>query len=112
MLGEQRGSEMPQRHARACWIAAKGRAELRDEVLPEPAPDDLLIETRYSAISRGTEALVFEHAVPPSEYERMRAPFQSGMLPGPVKYGYASVGRVAQGRPASAKAFLGASSTS
>ena len=48
----------------------------------------------YSGISRGTESLVFEGKVPPSEYVTMRAPFQEGTLPGPVKYGYSSVGRV------------------
>lgn len=35
--------------------------------------------------------------IPTSERERMRAPFQSGDFPGPVKYGYASVGRVEAG---------------
>jgi threonine dehydrogenase-like Zn-dependent dehydrogenase len=51
----------------------------------------------YSGISRGTEALVFRGRVPPSEYDRMRAPFQAGAFPGPVKYGYASVGVVESG---------------
>jgi threonine dehydrogenase-like Zn-dependent dehydrogenase len=51
----------------------------------------------FSGISRGTEALVFSGRVPVSEYERMRAPFQSGDFPAPIKYGYASVGRVEQG---------------
>jgi threonine dehydrogenase-like Zn-dependent dehydrogenase len=51
----------------------------------------------YSGISRGTEALVFEGRVPVSEYQRMRAPFQAGEFPGPVKYGYASVGCVEDG---------------
>jgi threonine dehydrogenase-like Zn-dependent dehydrogenase len=32
-----------------------------------------------------------------SEYERMRAPFMAGGFPFPVKYGYATVGRVAAG---------------
>jgi threonine dehydrogenase-like Zn-dependent dehydrogenase len=40
---------------------------------------------------------VFKGAVPPSEYERMRAPFQEGDFPAPVKYGYCMVGRVIQG---------------
>src|SRR5207302_297521 len=51
----------------------------------------------YSAISRGTEAIVFGGRVPVSEYQRMRAPFQAGEFPAPVKYGYASVGRIEQG---------------
>src|SRR5207237_4576944 len=51
----------------------------------------------YSAVSRGTEALVFNGRVPVEEYTRMRAPHQAGDFPGPVKYGYASVGRVLDG---------------
>ncbi len=51
----------------------------------------------HSAISRGTERLVLAGRVPPSEFERMRAPFMAGAFPFPVKYGYAVVGRVEQG---------------
>ncbi|HVZ34847.1 MAG TPA: hypothetical protein VG963_20610, partial [Polyangiaceae bacterium] len=72
--------------ARALWIMAPGQAEIRDEALAEPGPDELLVEARYSAISRGTERLVFEGRVPESERARMRAPFQVGEFPGPVKY--------------------------
>ena len=51
----------------------------------------------YSGISRGTEALVFSGRVPQSEWARMRAPFQVGEFPGPVKYGYSVAGIVEQG---------------
>ncbi len=54
------------------------------------------MEASYSGISRGTEALVFNGAVPESQHDAMRAPFQEGSFPGPVKYGYSSVGRVAR----------------
>lgn len=40
---------------------------------------------------------MFKGAVPPSEYTRMRAPFQEGDFPAPVKYGYCMVGRVVHG---------------
>ncbi|MBI2185884.1 MAG: zinc-binding alcohol dehydrogenase [Acidobacteria bacterium] len=83
--------------ARAFWVAAPGRGEIRTESLRAPAAGEALVETLYSGISRGTEALVFNGQVPPSEWTRMRAPFQSGDFPAPVKYGYASVGRVAEG---------------
>ena len=52
------------------------------------------MRTVYSGVSRGTEALVFNGEVPRSQYEAMRAPFQEGEFPGPVKYGYANVGEV------------------
>jgi 2-desacetyl-2-hydroxyethyl bacteriochlorophyllide A dehydrogenase len=83
--------------ARAFWIAAPGRGEIRDEIVAAPSADDVVVRAEYSGISRGTEALVFEGRVPRSEYQRMRAPFQAGEFPAPVKYGYASVGRIVDG---------------
>jgi threonine dehydrogenase-like Zn-dependent dehydrogenase len=85
--------------ARAFWIAAPGHGEIRPETVHPPAPDEVLVRTRFSGISRGTEALVFHGRVPASEIGRMRAPFQDGDFPGPVKYGYANVGCVEQGPP-------------
>ena len=83
--------------ARAFWIAAPGRGEIRTEPLPDPSADEVVVRALYSGVSRGTEALVFRGGVPASEYARMRAPFQAGDFPGPVKYGYASVGRIERG---------------
>lgn len=83
--------------ARAFWVTEPGRGEIRDESLPAPAPADVLVRALFSGVSRGTEALVFDGRVPSSEWERMRAPFQSGSFPAPVKYGYASVGVVESG---------------
>src|SRR5207237_4520253 len=83
--------------ARAFWIAAPGRGEIREERLRVPSSDDVVVRAMYSGISRGTEALVFQGRVPPSEYQRMRAPFQAGEFPSPIKYGYASVGRIERG---------------
>jgi threonine dehydrogenase-like Zn-dependent dehydrogenase len=85
------------REAQALWISAPGCAELRREMVQAPREDEVLVQTTYSGISRGTEALIYRHAVPESEWDRMRAPFQQGRLPGPVKYGYANVGRVVAG---------------
>lgn len=86
--------------ARALWVTGPRRAELRAERLAAPRPGEVLVQALYSAISRGTERLVFEGRVPASEYQRMRAPLQGGDFPFPVKYGYCSVGRVLWG-PAS-----------
>ncbi len=88
---------MPTNEASAFWIAAPGRGELRTEALSAAAQDDVQVRTLYSGISRGTEGLVFRGEVPPGEHFRMRAPFQQGDFPGPVKYGYANVGIVEQG---------------
>lgn len=85
--------------ARAFWVAEPGRGEVRTVPVPEPGPDEVLVRTRYTAVSRGTEALVFRGEVPVSEHRTMRAPFQEGEFPAPVKYGYLAVGDVEQGPP-------------
>jgi NADPH:quinone reductase-like Zn-dependent oxidoreductase len=85
--------------SRAFWVVSPGRGELRSETLPAATPGEVRIRALYSGVSRGTESLVFGGHVPPGEYERMRAPFQDGQFPAPVKYGYASVGRVEEGPP-------------
>jgi threonine dehydrogenase-like Zn-dependent dehydrogenase len=83
--------------AHAFWIREPGVGELRGEALRSPGPDEVLVRTRYSGVSRGTEALVFRGGVPVSQHAAMRAPFQDGEFPGPVKYGYLNVGRVERG---------------
>ena len=90
---------MKQEETLAFWVAAAGRGEIRSETLAMPMPGELKVQSLYSGVSRGTESLVFLGHVPPSEHHRMRAPFQAGQYPAPVKYGYASVGRVIEGPP-------------
>src|SRR5450631_772730 len=87
-------------NARAFWVLKPGRGEMRSEKLAAPGAGDLLVHAQYSAVSRGTEALVFQGRVPPSEYQRMRCTWQAGEFPGPVKYGYSSVGKVQAGSAA------------
>src|SRR6478735_2507574 len=89
----------PAGHAQAFWLSAPGRGEIRPVTLPAPGRDDVVVRTLRSGVSRGTETLVFRGEVPPSQYATMRAPFQEGDFPGPVKYGYLSVGAVEQGPP-------------
>jgi 2-desacetyl-2-hydroxyethyl bacteriochlorophyllide A dehydrogenase len=85
------------RSARAFWLRSPGHGELRDVTLAEPAEGEVLVRALYSGVSRGTETLVFRGQVPPGQHAVMRAPFQEGDFPGPVKYGYLSVGTVEQG---------------
>jgi threonine dehydrogenase-like Zn-dependent dehydrogenase len=74
-----------------------GRAEIRAQPLPAPAAGDVLVRTLYSGVSRGTEGVVLRGGVPAALAAQMRAPFQEGDFPAPVKYGYLSVGVVEQG---------------
>lgn len=85
------------RAARAFWLRSPGEGEIREAVLPEPGEDEVLVRSLYSGVSRGTETLVFRGGVPDSQHAAMRAPFQEGEFPAPVKYGYLSVGVVEAG---------------
>jgi threonine dehydrogenase-like Zn-dependent dehydrogenase len=87
------------REARAFWLREPGVGEIRPATLPDPGAGEVLVRTRFSGISRGTETLVFRGGVPASQYAAMRAPFQEGDFPAPVKYGYLNVGVVEQGPP-------------
>ena len=87
------------RNAHAFWLCEPGVGEIRPVSLPQPGAEDVVVRTLRSGISRGTETLVFRGGVPASQYAAMRAPFQEGDFPGPVKYGYLSVGVVEHGPP-------------
>ncbi len=90
--------------AGAFWLREPGAGEIRTVPLPAPGPGEVLVRTRFSGVSRGTETLVFRGEVPPDQYATMRAPFQEGEFPAPVKYGYLSVGEVAAGPADAARA--------
>jgi threonine dehydrogenase-like Zn-dependent dehydrogenase len=83
--------------ARAFWLREPGAGEIRPIRLAEPGPGEVLVRTLFTGISRGTETLVFRGGVPSGHDAEMRAPFQQGDFPGPVKYGYLNVGVVDRG---------------
>jgi len=88
--------------AQALWYVGPGKTEIRAEPLAVPGAGEVRVRALFSALSRGTERLIFSGGVPESEYDRMRAPLMGGSFPFPVKYGYAMVGRVEAG-PAALK---------
>lgn len=84
--------------ARSFWVTRPGEGEIRAELVPdEPGDDAVLVRAVASGVSRGTESLVFNGRVPDNQRSAMRCPFQEGDFPGPVKYGYASVGVIEAG---------------
>ena len=87
------------RAARAFWFNPPGPGEIRPVPVSARGPDEVEVATLFTGVSRGTETLVFRGGVPASQHELMRAPFQEGDFPGPVKYGYLNVGVVEQGPP-------------
>lgn len=84
-------------HSRALWYVNAGECALNRVALAESKEGEAVIRMLWSGISRGTERLIFNGHVPPSEFERMRCPNQQGVFPFPVKYGYCAVGRVEAG---------------
>lgn len=84
-------------HAWAFWLRTPGHGELRPVRLPPPGAGDVQVRTLFSGVSRGTESLVYRGGVPVDQHRSMRAPFQEGEFPGPVKYGYLNVGMVEDG---------------
>ncbi len=93
--------------SRQFWIQGPGQGEiLRRDLCPRQG-HEVLVRARYSAISRGTESLIFRGEVPASQYGEMRAPFQEGSLPSPVKYGYSSVGEVLEAGDSAAADLIG-----
>ncbi|MER7168416.1 zinc-binding alcohol dehydrogenase [Micromonospora sp. NPDC000207] len=85
------------REAYAFWLRSPGAGEIRTVSVPDPGPDEVLVRTLHTGLSRGTETLVFTGRVPTDQYASMRAPFQEGDFPAPVKYGYLNVGVVEAG---------------
>ena len=81
--------------ATSFWVERPGSGGLRTEDAGcARRPARCSCGRCYTGISRGTESLVFRGEVPAGERDRMRAPFQAGDFPGPVKYGYLNVGVV------------------
>lgn len=84
---------------RAFWLSGPGEPAIHETALGEPGDGEVVVAAEFGAVSRGTETVVAKGRVPESEYERMRAPLQEGDFPFPVKYGYATVGRIVEGAP-------------
>jgi 2-desacetyl-2-hydroxyethyl bacteriochlorophyllide A dehydrogenase len=78
--------------ARAVWFAAPRTAELRRERVPPPGPGEVRVRSVVSAISHGTEILVYRGEVP--EGTALDLPTFAGDFSFPIKHGYATVGRV------------------
>lgn len=82
--------------AQALWIAGKRTIEVRAEQLPEIFGEQVSIECSYSAISIGTEKLVYNGLVPQNLHSAMKVPYQQGSFEFPIKYGYSVVGKITE----------------
>ncbi|MCG3212338.1 MAG: Starvation-sensing protein RspB [Anaerolineae bacterium] len=76
------------------YFVAPRRIEIRPEAVPPPGPGQLLVQTTMSAISAGTEQLVYRGQVPRDLALDETISDLAGQFTFPFKYGYAVVGKV------------------
>jgi 2-desacetyl-2-hydroxyethyl bacteriochlorophyllide A dehydrogenase len=88
------GASLP---ARSLWFAAPRTAELRPEDVPPPGPGEVRVRALASAVSAGTEMLIYRGEVPKDL--PLDLPTLTGSYGFPIKYGYALVGRVLDAGP-------------
>jgi len=89
------------------YFTAPFRVELREELLPELRGDEVLVRTRYSAISAGSESLFYSGLQPPGMKLDANLPGLSGSTGYPVSYGYSLAGTVTDVGPGADLALLG-----
>ena len=70
------------------------QVSVQEERLPPPAEDQVVVHTRVSAISPGTEMLIYRGQAPTDIPVDETIPDLAGDFGFPLKYGYAAVGRV------------------
>lgn len=84
--------------ARAAWFIGPRSVEIRTEQVAAPGPGQIRVKALASAISHGSEMLVYRGQVDPAL--PLDLPTFAGDFSFPIKYGYASVGRVRDVGPA------------
>ncbi|MFB6304145.1 MAG: zinc-binding alcohol dehydrogenase [Haloferacaceae archaeon] len=81
--------------ARSLYFEAPGEVALRERPVPDPGPEEVRVRTRVSAVSAGTELLVYRGKVPRGlAVDDALEAFDGETFTFPLKYGYAAVGRV------------------
>jgi 2-desacetyl-2-hydroxyethyl bacteriochlorophyllide A dehydrogenase len=79
---------------RTLVFTAPRQVALRDAPVPEPGEGQVLVAAHLSAISAGTEMLIYRGQAPADLPADMAIPALSGSLAFPLTYGYSSVGEV------------------
>ncbi len=80
--------------AKSVWFPRAGAVELRTERIEPVGPTEIRVHAIASAISHGTELLVYRGQVSPSL--PLDLPSFEGGYGFPIKYGYASVGKIVE----------------
>jgi 2-desacetyl-2-hydroxyethyl bacteriochlorophyllide A dehydrogenase len=82
------------RPAVSVWFTSPRTVELRPSSAPVPGPGEVRIQALFSGISHGSELTVYRGEAPSGLSLDATLPTLQGSFSFPVKYGYASVGRV------------------
>ena len=80
--------------ARSLYFAEPESVTVRERPVPDPGPGEVRVRTDLSAVSPGTELLVYRGKVPESMRADETIDALEGTLSYPLQYGYAAVGRV------------------
>lgn len=78
------------------YFVAPGRVEIREQELPVLQAGQVLVRTRLSAISPGTEMLIYHGIFPKTLPVDACLPGLTGRFAYPLRYGYAAVGEVSE----------------
>lgn len=76
------------------WFTGRRAISIKEERVPSLQADQVLVQTMMSAISPGTELLVYRGQAPQDMPRDTKIPALAGSLRFPLKYGYAVVGRI------------------
>ena len=82
------------RPALSVWFTAPRVVDFRDSSAPPPGAGEVRIDALFSGISHGSEMMVYRGEIPSELSLDSSLPTLRGSFGFPVKYGYASVGRV------------------
>lgn len=84
-------------NARQLWFVEPARVEIREQALPAPGPEQVLLRTLFSGISSGTEMLAYRGQLPDSmALDESLTAYAQQSVGYPLQYGYACVGRIEQ----------------
>ena len=80
----------------ALYFTGPKQLEVAPEPIPEPGPGQVLVKTRFSGISPGTELLIYRNQFPADVSLDAGIASLAGTFQYPLKYGYAAVGKVVE----------------
>lgn len=83
------------RVARSIWFTAPKEVTYKERVLHSPKGNEIEIRTLFSGISHGTEMLIYRGQAPTNLELDPSISTMEGSFSFPIKYGYSSVGEVA-----------------